>query len=158
MPKLALLLEQRKAQNSAIRERVALEQQLLDQVARTASEGIAKVDLSPISKAIAALPAAFPKPEKVDLGPVLARIESVSAQLQRCMDMMVAEGNATRNSMPKIPAPEKVDLSGVYADLQWLKSVVALDRKEDVQEVRKTSWNFIVQRDGNGFIKSIKAE
>jgi len=160
MGRLAQIQQQINARRSALdagkqaeREQEALERQLLEQVARSVNEGVKKVDLSPIVTAIKAIP----EPPETDLTPVFTKIDTVAQQLRQCMDMMKVEGRATRNSMPKMP--DKVDLSQVLADLQWLKTVIALDQKDDAkeEEVQK-KWFFTIERDHNGFIKTIRAE
>jgi len=160
MGRLAQIQQQLSARKSALdaekqaeQAQEALERQLLDEVARACSEGVKKVDLTPIVTAIKAIP----EPEETDLTPVLTKIDYVAQQLRQCMDMMATEGRTTRNSMPKMP--DKVDLSQVLYDLQWIKTVIALDQKEDVKEVeKKQEWVFTIERDRQGFIKTIRAE
>ena len=145
----------RDAEKQAEAAQEALERQLLEQVARACSEGVKKVDLTPIVSAIKAIP----EPPETDLSPLMARFGQIEGQLRRCMDMMAAEGMMTRNSMPKMAAPEKVDLSQVLNDLQWLKTVVSLDRQKDAaEETKNKSWVFTIERDRQGFIKTIRAE
>lgn len=156
MPKLAQILAQREAQRAARVEQLSLERELLAQVSKTVDEGIRQVDLSPIVKAIKEIPEPPEPPEQVDLSPVLAKLEQIAAGLNRCMEMMRAEGRATRSSMPM---PKEVDLSTVLSDLQWIKTMIALDQRQDVveKEPPKKSWNFDIKRDKYGFISSIKA-
>lgn len=163
MGRLAQIQQQINARRSALqsekqaeREQEALERQLLEQVARAVDKGFSKVDLNPVLQAIAAIPEP-PEPPETDLSPVFTKIDTVAQQVRQCMDMLKAEGRATRNSMPKMP--DKVDLSQVLADLQWLKTVIALDQKKDVEEEEiQKKWFFTIERDHNGFIKSIRAE
>lgn len=80
-------------------------------------------------------------------------VEAHKASRDEIRAAVAAESGATRRAIPKA---EKVDLSAVLADLQWLKTVVALEKPE--VEPPKKEWTFHVERDSHGYIKQIRAE
>ena len=162
MPKLSQVRQQLKARAQApqLERQQAQEAQSLAQARATAESalierirdavGFRETDLSPVLDAIASVPnripkVEIPKPEKVDLSGVIDRLEAL-----------------LKREFPKIPKPrdvivEPTDLSPLLADLQWLKSFLAL-KKDPVMPEPKTKWTFRVIRDRNGFIQSIEAE
>jgi hypothetical protein len=145
-------LEARRAANSAkalaqASERASQEFDLefIARVREAALSGIKETDLSHVLKAIVDNKVVVPQ---VNMEPIVAAVRSAVLSMR---EVVKAESNALRNSIPK---PQKlpvmdVDLSPVLDDLQWLKSVIALQKKE---------WIFTVERDRQGFIETVKAE
>lgn len=98
---------------------------------------------------------------------MVARLESLAESLNGAVERIIsdyrsghkdlraavsAESGSIKKSIPK---PVDVDLSAVLSDLQWIKTVVALEKPP--VETPKKEWTFTVERDRNGFIQEVKA-
>ena len=168
MPKLQAILRQLEAPLEAARAqrqaeiqaahdakvRVDAETALVARIAKAI--GFSPTDLAPVLSAIKAIP----QPEAVDFTNLIEQLDVISNQVRDCMETMASEGKMTRKAMPKAPEmPKMPDMQPLLDDLQWLKTFMAL-KKDPVMPVipeRKEEWTFTIERDRQGFIKTIKA-